>query len=161
MLAEAERGMLVHCCCFVVNLVRGYTAARPLDAVYRLGQLSSPPVSETYPARFYAFRSPDIRVRRGELLRFIHLFVQFWESRFDVPPLSRPGCHGDTRAHAGGLAAVMHGRRVGEVRVPVFEADVDFVACLRHVLYWSNITQCSKSLFVFGKCGEIGKKSKK
>lgn len=27
-LAEAERGMLVHCCCFVVNLVRGYAAAR-------------------------------------------------------------------------------------------------------------------------------------
>ncbi|XP_042249564.1 transcription factor MafK [Thunnus albacares] len=48
--------MLVHCCCFVVNLVRGYTAARLLDAFYQLCQVTSSPVSETYSASFYAFR---------------------------------------------------------------------------------------------------------
>ncbi|CAK6972438.1 Transcription factor MafK [Scomber scombrus] len=45
--------MLVHCCCFVVNLVRGYTAARLLlDAFYQLCQVTPSLVSETYSASF-------------------------------------------------------------------------------------------------------------
>ncbi|XP_062294393.1 transcription factor MafK [Scomber scombrus] len=45
--------MLVHCCCFVVNLVRGYTAARLLlDAFYQLCQVTPSLVSETYSVSF-------------------------------------------------------------------------------------------------------------
>lgn len=78
MLAEAERGMLVHCCCFVVNLVRGYTAARPLDALHQLCQVTSSPVSETYSDTFYAFWSTDIRVHRGEVVFFFYFYLYFF-----------------------------------------------------------------------------------
>ena len=76
-LAEAERGMLVHCCCFVVNLVRGDTAARLLDALHALCQVTPSAVWETYSGRFYAFRSTDTRVHRGEVV-FLFFFFPFF-----------------------------------------------------------------------------------
>ncbi|KAM7387028.1 hypothetical protein PAMA_009583 [Pampus argenteus] len=56
--------MLVHCCCFVVNLVRGYTADGPLDASYQRFQLYFSPVLEYYYDCFFDI----IRVHRVCLL---------------------------------------------------------------------------------------------
>ncbi|XP_069004842.1 LOW QUALITY PROTEIN: transcription factor MafK [Embiotoca jacksoni] len=41
--------MLVHCCCFVVNLVRGYTAARLLDALTNCVKLLRRPFRKPTP----------------------------------------------------------------------------------------------------------------
>ncbi|KAK1877218.1 Aquaporin-3 [Dissostichus eleginoides] len=57
--------MLVHCCCFVVNSVRGSSAGRLLDALSPLCQLSPPPPSKTRSTTFYSSRSTDICVHRG------------------------------------------------------------------------------------------------
>lgn len=76
-LAEAERGMLVHCCCFVVNLVRGYSAARQAGLFYsKCVKVTSSAESETCaPPLLRIPGSTDIRVHRGELV----VFFSFWE----------------------------------------------------------------------------------
>ncbi|XP_071327184.1 LOW QUALITY PROTEIN: transcription factor MafK [Trachinotus anak] len=62
--------MLVHCCCFVVNLVRGYTVARRptlyTNCVKSLRRLHQEP---TPPLFFYAFR-PPVRPQRVSSVRF-------------------------------------------------------------------------------------------
>lgn len=75
-LAEAERGMLVHCCCFVVNLVRGYRAAR-LPPFYQLCQRSPPPGQDHYSTTFF-------------FLFFLHKYPrsQRWGSFFSPFPPS-------------------------------------------------------------------------
>ncbi|XP_023269725.1 transcription factor MafK [Seriola lalandi dorsalis] len=61
--------MLVHCCCFVVNLVRGYTAARPLDALHQLCQVTASPLSGPYSATFFTHSGP-VRPQSVSSVRF-------------------------------------------------------------------------------------------
>lgn len=152
-LAEAERGMLVHCCCFVVNLVRGDTAARLLDALHALCQVTPSAVWETYSGRFYAFRSTDTRVHRGEVVFLFFLKL----CREDVLTFLLKLCA------CAGLLWRWHYRSAQisfalvsclgvnlDPRV-FLSAAVDFVRLFQwrgHVLCWSNtITHVTK------KCG--------
>lgn len=101
-LAEAERGMLVHCCCFVVNLVRGYAAARLcwtlftkfVNLLHRLSRKHTLTVLHTPVHRYL---SPQ---RWGCI--FFKLFIffgkMFWHSF-----LNYSSSHGDIVAHANRL----------------------------------------------------------
>ncbi|XP_034394654.1 transcription factor MafK isoform X1 [Cyclopterus lumpus] len=64
--------MLVHCCCFGVNVqYEDPPPPRLLDASRRSGQVTPPPGSETYSATFYASRSTNIRVHRVAWTRVV------------------------------------------------------------------------------------------
>ncbi|TMS15188.1 Transcription factor MafK [Larimichthys crocea] len=65
--------MLVHCCCFVVNLVRGYTAARLLDALHQLGQVTWSPGLENYSTTSFTHSGPHIYPRPQSVPS-----VRFW-----------------------------------------------------------------------------------
>ena len=87
MLAEAERGMLVHCCCFVVNLVGGDTAARLLDALHALCQVTLSAVWETTPGDF-THSAPQIPASTEVRLFFFFFFFSFFlllGRCFDIP----------------------------------------------------------------------------
>lgn len=76
MLAEAERGMLVHCCCFVVNLVRGYAAARLCWTLfYQVCQLASPVVEETY---FDSFTHSGPQISESTEVRLYFFFIIYF-----------------------------------------------------------------------------------
>lgn len=75
-LAEAERGMLVHCCCFVVNLVRGYAAARLCWTLfYQVCQLASPVVEETY---FDSFTHSGPQISESTEVRLYFFFIIYF-----------------------------------------------------------------------------------
>lgn len=114
-LAEAERGMLVHCCCFVVNLVRGYTAARLVDAFYQLCQVTSSRESGTYSASFYASRHRYPR-SRGEVVVFFgkmfwHSFLNCSSSHGDIFGMQTCLCSLPTRSLREGQVLVLVNRR--------------------------------------------------
>ncbi|CAJ1076095.1 LOW QUALITY PROTEIN: transcription factor MafK [Xyrichtys novacula] len=68
--------MLVHCCCFVVNLVRGYTAARLRDALYQLCQVSSVPLNGDLLR--YFLRIPDHRYPRPQSVSSVRFWPVVW-----------------------------------------------------------------------------------
>lgn len=134
--------MLVHCCCFVVNLVRGYTAARLLDALHQLGQVTWSPGLENYSNKFYAFRSTYISASTEVSLCFCMFFLFFffffffhkyvltflfkcinlswWHTlartdRLYYDGLARPSCYYEF------------------FLIPVLKVDVDFVDCFSRV----------------------------
>lgn len=119
-LAEAERGMLVHCCCFVVNLVRGYTAARLLDALHQLGQVTWSPGLENYSTTSFTHSGPHIYPRPQRWACVFVCFFFFFSSFFSFTNmfwhsfLNVSTCHGGTRwrAQTGFIMMVSHGRHV-------------------------------------------------
>ena len=123
-LAEAERGMLVHCCCFVVNLVRGYTAAgrfTPTVSSYSAACFGKP-TPDTF-LRITVHRYP--RPQRWACVSFFLFFFFFFfkcGKMFWHPFVNCSSCHGDILAHADGIVWVTRGRQLGWVSDPRYES---------------------------------------
>lgn len=68
---------VLHCCCFVVNLVRGSAAARaPPDALHQPGQVSTSPPLDADSATF-THSCLRTRVHRGEAVWWYFFFRSF------------------------------------------------------------------------------------
>ena len=80
MLSEAKRGMLLHCCCFVVNSEGGYIAVRLLDTFDNSRQVTS--------NHYWKATSKVVRIlgRISALTRWGNIF--FWEVFFSWEDMS-------------------------------------------------------------------------